>query len=318
MKNALAFMLIAAVALIALPSEASIKPRIAVPRLDFALPIVGEGMADLLSRELAKSGRFETIGRSELERLISEDDLLKSAYFEPDATISAAKKLGLDFVLFAKLSAFGENDIETGKGDWVDRLGLNEFQPPEHVAYVKLDFRLLAIETGEIIAAGNAAGEKSGKGISLGVDTPSEMARLDLASDYFKRAMIGKAAYKAAGALLLKLYGEFPLYGTVLSRSGNIIVADINIDAGLPIGSIVKVLMMTPIADSKGSVVWEYYQEVGTARVLEYQGQNCLAEIITGSSEIKPGMRVQPAEQPRYLPAELARSNDKEVGGWQA
>jgi hypothetical protein len=312
MNNRLAILIVFLLLLvIAAPAGATDRPLIAISKLAYELPIAGEGIADILGRELANSARFDVVGRPELERLLDDDGRAQSAYDKPALYLAAAKLLGADYLLTGRLTAFGENDVELGKGDWTDKAGLPALLEPKHVAYIRLDYRLIDTVTGEAVFADNVTGEERGKGISLGATTPAEIARLDFTSSIFRRAMLGKAAYKVAGGVLQELYGQFPLRATVLSRDGDLIVADLSVLAGVPKGGILTVQSMTPFSDSEGNVVWEYYQEVGTARVLSYKDLNCLAEIITGSAGISPNMVVMPVNEPRYYPPEFSTDHTR-------
>jgi len=149
-------------------------------------------------------------------------------------------------------------------------------------------------------------------GATLIVGGSNWVAGIDFGSRDFRESMIGKATYKAIGKVLLKLYKEFPLQGEVLARSGDMIVTDLSKVSGLEKGAMLKVLRVTELTDDAGNVVWESTEEVGTARIVEFQGMNSLAEIITGRNDIEPGMRVCPVEETAYLPEEARVTEEAE------
>jgi len=100
----------------AAPALAGSRPRIGVPKFSYQLPSVGEGIADILTRELVNCGRFDVIERSELETLLSEVDFEQSAYAETESSAQLGSIKGVDYLLIGKITAFGVKEKERGIG----------------------------------------------------------------------------------------------------------------------------------------------------------------------------------------------------------
>jgi curli biogenesis system outer membrane secretion channel CsgG len=314
MKRLLVIAVIAALAVaLAAPVQAGGRPRIGVPKFYHQLPSVGEGIADILTRELFKCGRFDVIERSELETLLSEVDFEQSAYVESSSAAPLGRIKGVDYLLIGKITAFGVKEKEKGIGtsSFGRNIGLGGLKTEKRIAYASFDIRLVEVETGRVVFADTADGEEKNSGATLIMGGPNWVAGINFGSNEFRESMIGKATYKAIGKVLLKLYEEFPLQGEVLARSGDMIVTNLSKESGLEKGAMLKVLRVNELTDDAGNVVWESTEEIGTARITEFQGMNCLAEIITGRNDIEAGMRVCPVEEAMYLPEE-AKAEEKE------
>jgi curli biogenesis system outer membrane secretion channel CsgG len=314
MKRLLVIAVIAALAVaLAAPVQAGGRPRIGVPKFYHQLPSVGEGIADILTRELFKCGRFDVIERSELETLLSEVDFEQSAYVESSSAAPLGRIKGVDYLLIGKITAFGVKEKEKGIGtsSFGRNIGLGGLKTEKRIAYASFDIRLVEVETGRVVFADTADGEEKNSGATLIMGGSNWVAGINFGSNEFRESMIGKATYKAIGKVLLKLYEEFPLQGEVLARSGDMIVTNLSKESGLEKGAMLKVLRVNELTDDAGNVVWESTEEIGTARITEFQGMNCLAEIITGRNDIEAGMRVCPVEEAMYLPEE-AKAEEKE------
>ena len=298
---------------IAAPASADGRPRVGVPKFYHQLPSVGEGIADILAHELVKCGRFDVIERTELDALLAEVNLERSDYIESEGVARLSRVEGVDYLLIGEITAFGAKEKESGIGatTFGRDIGLGGLKTKKRIAYASFDVRFVEVETGRLVFADTADGEEDSSGTALIAGGSNWVAGLDFGSKEFRESMIGKATYKAVGEVLLRLYEEFPLQGDVLARSGDMIVTNLGKESGLERGAMLKVLRVDEITDDAGDVVWETTEEIGTARIVEFQGPNSLAEIITGRNDIEAGMRVCPVEEAVYLPEE-AKGEERE------
>ncbi len=289
------------------------KPRIGVPKFEFDLESVGEGISDVLARELFKSGRFDVIERTELETLLGEIDFEQSEYVEKESAVPLGQVKGVDYLLIGKITFFGYEEKEKGAGGAVfgGVFGGGGIEAKTKKARATFDIRLVDVRTGKVIFADSAEGVESKKGLAIAGFGPGWLGAVEFDSSEFRDSMIGKATYKAVGAVLLKLYDEFPLEGEVLKRLEDAIIVNIGEESGLSVGDILKIFSVETVTDDKGNVIWEERKEVGTAKVKDFQGANLMAEIITGRNEIKDGDKVVPEKQTEYLPEE-AKEEDEE------
>ena len=295
-------------------AQASGRPRIGVPKFDFSIESVGEGIADILTRELVKCGRFSVIERAELESLLTEVDFQQSEYVEQETAVPLGEIKGVDYLLIGKITAFGYGEREKSVGGAVfgDHLGIGGVGAKTKKAHAQFDIRLVEVRTGKVVFAESAEGFESKKGLTLLVGGSNWAAGLDFQSSEFRESMIGKATYKAMAEVLKKLYEKFPHQGVVLVRDGDTLITSIGEISGVGKGDILEVFRVTELKDEEGEVVWKNEEKVGTARVIEFQGENCMATIITGRNEIEQGMLVRPEKQYEYLPEEAGEEEGEE------
>lgn len=302
-----------ALLLLAASVQAAGKPRIGVPRFDFSIESVGAGIADILTRELVKCGRFQVIERSELESLLSEVDFQQSEYVEEETAVPIGKIKGVDYLLIGKITAFGygEKEKSVGGATFGRHFGIGGVSAKTKKAHAQFDIRLVEVKTGKVVFADSAEGYESKKGLTLLVGGSNWAAGLNFQSSEFRDSMIGKATYKAMGEVLKKLYEKFSLQGEVLVRDGDTLIIDISESSGVQKGDILDIFRVTELKSERGEIVWQKEEQVGTAQVVDFQGENCMATIITGRNDIEQGMRVRPEQQHEYLPEE-AKEKDEE------
>jgi len=301
------------VLLLGLGFPAFAKPRIGVPKFDYNIESVSEGIADVLARELFKSGRFDVIERTELETLIGELEFEQSEYVEKESGAPLGKVKGVDYLLIGKVTFFGYEEKEKGVGGAVfgGVFGGGGVEAKTKKARATFDIRLVDVKTGKVVFADSAEGVESKKGLAIAGFGPGWLAGVKFDSSEFRDSMIGKATYKAVGKVLLLLYERFPLEGEVLARTEDALVVNLGEECGLKVGDMLKVYEVEVMKDEKGNVVWEDRKEIGSARVKAFQGGNLLAEIITGRAEIAVGNKVRPEKEVLYLPEEAREEEEK-------
>ncbi len=289
------------------------KPRIGVPKFGFDIESVGEGVSDVLARELYKSGRFDVIERTELETLIGEIDFEQSEYVEKETGVPLGQVKGVDYLLIGKITFFGYEEKEKGGGGAIfgKVFGGAGVEAKTKKARATFDIRLVEVKTGKVIYAESAEGVESKKGLAIAGFGPAWLAGVKFDSSEFRDSMIGKATYKAVGAVLLKLYEKFPLEGEVIKRLEDAVIINLNEESGIKVGDLLKVYSVDVITDDKGNVIWEEKKEIGSVKVKAFQGQNLMAEIISGRNSITVGNKVAPEKQTVYLPEEAREEEEK-------
>ena len=161
---------------------------------------VGEGMADMLTTELVKSGEYIVIERQELDKLIAEQKLGATGAVTPQSAAEIGKLLGVELAVVGSVTEFGYKDNSTGgrlKG-----LGVGV---RTQSATVGLDCRLVNTTTGEIIAADNVRKEESTKGLKLNAHGVSFNDQKS-----FDESLVGKAARDAVEDLVGMVNNNMP------------------------------------------------------------------------------------------------------------
>ncbi len=148
---------------------------------------VGEGIAEMLTTALVKTGHYRVIERRQLDQILKEQDLGASGIVTPQSAAKIGKVLGVELAIMGAVTEFGYKKSDTGGRIKGIGLGLQS-----QSATVGLDCRLVNTTTAEIIAADNVRKEKSSKGIRVSTRNLSFKSRKS-----FDESLVGKAAREA-------------------------------------------------------------------------------------------------------------------------
>ncbi|MCH7679332.1 hypothetical protein IID10_08195 [candidate division KSB1 bacterium] len=148
---------------------------------------VGEGIAEMLTTALVKTGHYRVIERRQLDQILKEQDLGASGIVTPQSAAKIGKVLGVELAIMGAVTEFGYKKSDTGGRIKGIGLGLQS-----QSATVGLDCRLVNTSTAEIIAADNVRKEKSSKGIRVSTRNLSFKSRKS-----FDESLVGKAAREA-------------------------------------------------------------------------------------------------------------------------
>ena len=191
--------------------EKGIKKRIAVFSFDdktehrvrwWTGQPVGEGMADMLTTSLVKSGSYMVLERQELNQIMAEQNLGQGGDVTPESAAQIGKLLGAELAVFGAVTEFGHSKSSTG-GRLKDvgiGVGISNIK-----ATVAVDVRFVNTTTGEIILAENVRRDKSQKGLS--VDTRE--FNFDN-KDKFDDSIVGKATREAIDDIVKLIDKEAP------------------------------------------------------------------------------------------------------------
>jgi len=160
---------------------------------------VGEGMADMLTTALVKSGQYRVMERQQMEKILQEQSMGMSGVITPESAAKAGKMLGVEVAVIGAVTEFGYKKQSTG--------GLLKKTPlggsiSKQSCTVGIDIRFVNTTTGEILKAENVRKEKSKTGIS-GI-----LPELRFESEaQFDESLVGKATREAIDNIV-KLLGE--------------------------------------------------------------------------------------------------------------
>ncbi|MCH6560675.1 hypothetical protein IH799_10020 [candidate division KSB1 bacterium] len=148
---------------------------------------VGEGIAEMLTTALVKTGNYRVIERRELDQILKEQDLGASGIVTPQSAAKIGKVLGVELAVMGAVTEFGYKKSDTGGRIKGIGLGLQS-----QSATVGIDCRMVNTTTAEIVAADNIRKEKSSKGIRVSTPKFSFKNRKS-----FDESLVGKAAREA-------------------------------------------------------------------------------------------------------------------------
>ena len=289
MKHRIPIIAALLLALAAGTSLAQVKKRVAVFTFDnkshegwhwWTGGSPGEGMADMLTTELVKSGKYTVIERDQIAKIMEEQNMGLSGRVTEQSAAQIGKLLGVEVAVMGAVTEFGASKGGTGGRLKGIRVGVSNQK-----ARVAIDVRLVNTNTGEILAAENVAKEQSKSGIS--VDLPQ--GGFDNESD-FDNSLAGKATRECIEeimGLLEKQMGSAVWEGKVIQLSGASIYIKPGADAGVKVGDVFAVYTKGEalIDPDTGLSLGAAESQVGTIEVtsLVPGGKAAVAKAKTGS-----------------------------------
>ena len=148
---------------------------------------VGEGMSDMVTTELVKTGQFSVIERDRLNELLREQDLGASGAVTKESAAQMGKILGVELAVFGAVTEFGYKNSKTNVN--VPRTGI---RVGKQSAVAGMDIRIVNTSTGEILTAENVREQKS----TLAGGVRIKNLRFDNQQS-FDESLVGKVARKA-------------------------------------------------------------------------------------------------------------------------
>ena len=147
-------------------ADAQLKKRIAVSRFGDrsggGYAHVGDGVADMLTTALVKSGKFVVIERAEFDKVLEEQKLGQSGVVTPESAPKVGKALGVELLIVGSVSEFGTKENAVSGGVSLFGGGITR-----KTARAVVDIRLVNTTTGEVMAAETEEGSESTTGISV-------------------------------------------------------------------------------------------------------------------------------------------------------
>jgi hypothetical protein len=254
-------------------------------------PSVRNGLAELLTAEIAASGYLRSIAVDE-------------AVISDIAQLPALADVG-DYVLFGDVAAFSvsDRDQKIDLGDEFADLS-RMMGTGSDVAHVALNLRLVEVATGAEVMRWQAEGVESRDGVRQDSLNTGWLGSVDFTAAEFSETMIGHATLKAIGNALWELYTWLPLRGMVLAVSGDAVVVNLDENNGLAVGDELTVVRVREIVSSSGNVAWRDAERLGSVQVLEFQPGRALCLVLDGTGLITEGDEVRPVVASYTLPSE--------------
>ncbi len=257
-------------------ASAQQKKRIAVLDFDYATVYsdvgyifgsnvdVGKGIADLLVTKLVQGGQYSVIERKQLDKIMAEQNLGASGRIDEATAAQIGKILGVDALIMGSIHSFGRDDKNRGGGAGVSVpvpiFGGVKLGSKKAKAQVGINFRMVATDTAEIFAAGDARGESKREGASIqasgGVKGVYTDGALGMNASNFAETIIGEAVYDCVNKLAAQLEEKaasmpartaaaVKTEGVIADVSGGTVIINIGRNAGLKKGDRLEVKRVT-------------------------------------------------------------------------
>jgi curli biogenesis system outer membrane secretion channel CsgG len=196
----------------------------------------GEGMADMLTTELVKSGKYQVIERQTIEQIMKEQQLGQTGMVTPQSAAQVGQLLGVELAVIGSVTEFGYKKSDVGgflkkKGFG---LGLQSAS-----ASVGIDVRFVNTNTGEIIVADNVRKEESKKGLKVDTKQFSFKNKND-----FDESIVGKATRSAIEEIMTKLdaqMGSLPWQAKIVKVTDNTVYINAGSESGVSMGDVFEI-----------------------------------------------------------------------------
>lgn len=242
---------------------------------------VGEGISDMLTTALVKSGNYQVIERQELDQILNEQQLGASGMVTPQSAAAMGKVLGVELAVMGSVSEFGYKKSDVGGR--IKRFGLGV---QTQTAVVGLDCRMVNTTTGEIITSESVRKEKSAKGIKV------HTANIDFKSKKaFDESLVGKAAREAINdvvKLIDKNAKKIPWQAKVITVKNDLVFINAGAISGVKVGDTFFIYRQGEelVDPDTGLSLGSIDTKIGEIRVINAnigEGKASQCSIVTGS-----------------------------------
>lgn len=151
---------------------------------------IGEGLAEMLTSELSKTGQFIVVERQALGDIVREQELGQSGLIRGETAARTGQIMGAQIMVRGAVTEFEEQASGGGAGIRLPGFGAEGTVQNAHVA---LDIRLIDTSTGQVIASHNAARSAPAAGGGIG----ARVGNVTFGGDAFFQTPLGQATRAA-------------------------------------------------------------------------------------------------------------------------
>jgi curli biogenesis system outer membrane secretion channel CsgG len=238
---------------------------------------IGQGIQAMMTKRIAQDGRFTVVERRKVNEVLHEQDFDAGNRVKKGSGARVGQIKGADLTLMGDIVVFGRDDRRNGgfAGGGVPGAGAvaGGYKQTDK-AVVVLDYRIVDVETSEVVASGEARGESkrtsAGGGVGFLAGGAFGGAGVNMASSNFAETIIGEATMAAVDKLAVDVHSvnlnggadarENDLDALVADVSDNTITINAGSAAGLQVGQTFTVY-------HKGKVI----KDPATGEVLDVQ-----------------------------------------------
>lgn len=245
----------------------------------------GDGVADMLTTTLVKSGKYVVVERQEITQVLDEQKLGQTGLVTPQSAAEMGKLLGVELAIMGAVTEFGHT--RGGTGGRIRGIGVGV---KKQTATVAVDVRFVNTTTGEILAAESVRKEESSGGLKI--STPK--FGFDNRND-FDNSLVGKATREAIDAIVGLVdaqMAQLPWEGKILMVRENTIFIKPGSDAGVKVGDMFAVYSKGEelIDPDTGLSLGSVESKVGTIEVTSFvSGGKAAQAVIKLGSGFKKG-----------------------------
>ena len=199
---------------------------------------IGQGIQAMLTQRVTQDGKFTVVERRKVNEVIHEQDFDASNRVKRGTGARIGQIKGADLTLMGDIVVFGRDDRRVGGGAGGGTFGAGAVvggYKATGKAVVVLDYRIVDVETSEVVASGEARGESkrtsAGGGAGFWGGGVIGGAGINMTSSNFGETIIGEATMDAVNKLAADISGK-TLQGGAESRANDLdaLVADVSGD----------------------------------------------------------------------------------------
>ncbi len=266
---------------------------------------VGKGVADMLVQKLVQDGKYSVIERSQLDKVLAEQNFSNSDRADATTAAKIGKVLGIDAIIIGSITQFGRDDQHTkvgGGGYGLGKYGLGGIGTSKAKAVVGITARMVNTSTAEIMVAVTGTGESERSSTSLlgggGSGWSGGGAGLDMGSSNFGATILGEATHKAVDDTATQLDAgvdkvqtvKIEISGLVADVSGNTLIVNVGSKLGVKVGDkfVISRQVRTVKDPATGKVIKSVEDKIGEATVTETDSDSATATF-NGTGPAKVG-----------------------------
>lgn len=238
---------------------------------------VGQGASDILTTELAKTGKFSVMERNKLASVMKEQDMGASGRFDPATAARIGKIIGVEYIITGAVTEYGQS--ASGGGGGGVRVGKKGY-------HASVDVRMVDATTGEIVFADSATASKSSMDVRVFGFGGGESFNEKKASAVMRTAIQEIAAKITSKPLTPS--------GKPAAASGPVLVADVDgktvtlnkgSNAGLEVGQKVTISRKGKVIKDPqtGKVLKIKYKKIGAIKLTEVEDSYAEGEVVSGA-----------------------------------
>jgi curli biogenesis system outer membrane secretion channel CsgG len=277
------------------------KPRIAVSAFENKVKTpwwdpswrIGEGLAEMLTTELARTGQFIVVERQALGDVVREQELGQSGLVRGETAAGVGQILGAQIVVRGAVTEFEARASGGGAGVRAPEVGV---QAGVQNAHVGLDIRLIDTATGQVLASHNASRVVPAVGGAFG----ARVGGVAFGGDAFYQTPIGQATrgaiQDAVRFIMASAFRPVTPSFSIVKVEGNRAYLNAGASAGVRVGHVFAVHSRGEdlVDPETGLVLGRSEELVGSILVTDVQDRFSIATIRSGAGAIKRGDRARP------------------------
>ncbi|MBI4384234.1 MAG: hypothetical protein HY579_09405 [Nitrospinae bacterium] len=251
--------------------RARYKKTVAVSRFDVSAgkAALGNGMADMLTDSLIRSGNFVVLERQTLEDVVGEQDLAASGRAAASKAAQTGRLVPAQVLVKGTVTEFEEQSAGSASGVEIGGIKLGSKSSTAHVAVI---LRIIDTASGQVLDSARVEGKAEGSGLQFGVSRGG----VDFGTEGFAKTPLGKAAQIAIDNAVVNIarkLSELPFGGKIIKVGGGVIYTDIGERNGVAVGDVFQVFapgeeLTDPVT---GESLGSEKTKVGAIRITDVQ-----------------------------------------------